>query len=60
MIQDSKVVSCCCCLDGLIEATIKIDRRCFVPGETIFVSGEVANNSNTDIRKITVKLKQVG
>ena len=49
----------CCCIKGLPDIELRINRGCFVPGETIFVNGQVVNNSNTSIEKTEINFIQV-
>lgn len=44
---------------GNIFATLFIDKTLYVPGETIYVSATIENNSNSGIESSTIKLVQV-
>ena len=57
--QDEKTVCCLCCASGPIKASAQIDKGGYVPGETIWVSGFVENNSSREICDINAKLIQV-
>ena len=50
---------CCFCCKSPISARIRLDRLGYVPGETINVSGEMANHGNSDIRSVTFTLQSV-
>jgi len=39
--------------------TLRLNRSCYVPGETIFINAEINNNSRTDIENTHASLKQV-
>lgn len=55
---DAKV-SCCCWNGGTVNATLRINRRCFVPGETIHVDAEIVNNSKANVNAVKLRLVQV-
>lgn len=57
-LQENKDVSYCCCVSGLVDASFTINRRCFVPGETIVINGQIINNSNSTISQTTTTLKE--
>lgn len=57
MTQD-KDVGCCCCISGVVDATVDINRRCFVPGETIYMNVKITNNSNSQIPNCSAVLDQ--
>ena len=57
--QQIKDVSCCCFIKGSVEATIRMNKRCFVPGETLRITGLVVNHSSTKIKSVTATLVQV-
>jgi len=59
-ITNSAVVQCCCWTSGEVSATVRMNKRCFVPGETIFICAEIVNRSQTDISRTKAQLKQVG
>jgi len=52
-------VTCCCWTSGTITATVRLNKRCYVPGETIFINADIVNNSQTDITRTRASLKQV-
>ena len=54
------VVSCCCWTSGTVSATLRLNKKCYVPGETIFINADIVNNSETDIVRTRAALKQVG
>lgn len=58
MTQEKDVACCCCCISGLVDAMITVNRRCFVPGETICIILKVTNNSNSTIPNCSVILNQ--
>ena len=49
----------CCCISGMVNAKFKINKTGFVPGETIFVSGSIKNDSNAPVIDVGAKLVQV-
>nr|XP_054762813.1 arrestin domain-containing protein 3-like [Lytechinus pictus] len=57
--QVEKTVCCLCCASGPIVLKGIIDKRGYVPGEYIFVSVALRNNSSRKINRITVTLQQV-
>ncbi len=57
--QDEKTVCCLWCTSGPITASAQTDKGGYVPGETIWVSGSVENNSSREICVITAKFIQV-
>jgi len=59
VMSNDATVECCCWTSGTVTATLKLNRRCFVPGETILINAEIANNSQTDITSTRASLKQV-
>ncbi|XP_030831706.1 arrestin domain-containing protein 3 isoform X2 [Strongylocentrotus purpuratus] len=58
--QVEKTVCCLCCASGPIVLKGMIDKRGYVPGEYIFVSLDLHNNSSRRINYITPKLQQRG
>ena len=44
---------------GNIFATLVIDKTLYVPGETIYVSASIENNSNSSIESSAIQLVQV-
>eukprot|EP00057_Strongylocentrotus_purpuratus_P028996 XP_011683470.1 PREDICTED: arrestin domain-containing protein 3 isoform X1 [Strongylocentrotus purpuratus] len=56
--QIEKTVCCLCCASGPIVVHGLLDKRGYVPGEHIFVSLDLQNNSSRTIVDITVKLQQ--
>ena len=57
--EDEKTVCCLCCATGPVKATAETDKSGYVPGETVWVSGLVENQSSRTIVDITAKLVQV-
>lgn len=57
--QENTEISCCCCVSGDVSAQFRIDRRGYVPGESIVVNASVQNNSNTSVSGSRVAIKQV-
>ena len=51
---------CLCCASGPITITAETDKGGYVPGENIWVTGKVENNSSRRIDDVTIKLVQVG
>jgi len=51
-------VECCCWTSGTVTATVRLSKRCYVPGETIFINAQIDNNSQTDISRTRASLKQ--
>ncbi|XP_041454419.1 arrestin domain-containing protein 3-like [Lytechinus variegatus] len=58
--QVEKTVCCLCCASGPIILKGMVDKRGYVPGEYIFVSLDLHNNSSRRIIDITAKLQQRG
>nr|XP_054748944.1 arrestin domain-containing protein 3-like [Lytechinus pictus] len=56
--QVEKTVCCLCCASGPIILQGQIDKRGYVPGEYIFVSLDLQNNSSRTIVDIKAKLQQ--
>ncbi|XP_041457484.1 arrestin domain-containing protein 3-like [Lytechinus variegatus] len=56
--QVEQTVCCLCCASGPIILKGIIDKRGYVPGEYIFVSVALRNNSSRKINRITVTLQQ--
>lgn len=56
--SNDAVVECCCWTSGTVTATLKLSKRCYVPGETIYINAEIVNNSQTDINRTRASLKQ--
>ncbi|XP_071794769.1 arrestin domain-containing protein 3-like [Asterias amurensis] len=56
--NDSKTVCCWCCASGPILTQASTDKGAYVPGETIFVSCNIENNSNRNIVDLNAKLIQ--
>lgn len=54
--QAQKTLCCLCCESGPIIAHMKIDRRGYVPGESLVICGEVSNGSNREMSSSKVKL----
>ena len=57
--ESEKTVCCWCCESGPIKVHAEIDKTGYVPGETIWVTGFVDNQTNRDILSCTAKLMQV-
>ena len=57
--EDEKTVCCLCCAEGPIIGRCETDKKGYVPGETIWVSGFVDNPSSREIADIKAKLVQV-
>ena len=45
--QASKTLCCFCCESGPITGVIRIEKSGFVPGEALYIQGEVQNLSDT-------------
>jgi len=58
-LSNDKEVSCCCWKSGSISGDIRLQRRCYVPGETIFINMQIVNNSQSEVHSIRASLKQV-
>ncbi|KAL4233469.1 Arrestin domain-containing protein 1 [Mactra antiquata] len=53
--NDSKSMTCCCCCyNGEVTAKFRVDKRGFVPGESIAVYGAVTDTSNSGINGVDV------
>ena len=53
-------VSCCCvCVSGQASVNVTINKTCFVPGELIYINGEVHNNTNSKYASATAIIEQV-
>ncbi|KAJ8304579.1 hypothetical protein KUTeg_018162, partial [Tegillarca granosa] len=55
--QESKMICCLCCATGPVTAVFRIDRKGYVPGETILLNAEIQNQSNRRIYNTEVKLR---
>jgi len=52
------MLCCLCCKSGPITGVLRLDKSGYVPGEAIYLLGEVQNLSNTPC-SVEVKLKVV-
>ena len=52
-------VCCFCCTSGPITTSVQTDKRGYVSGETIRLTGLVENNSSSTINEISITLVQV-
>jgi len=59
VIHSEAPASGCCCVAGIAEINATINRGCFVPGETIFIDGEIVNRTNSTVKYSTICLMQV-
>ncbi|XP_038067022.1 arrestin domain-containing protein 3-like [Patiria miniata] len=57
--ESSKTICCLCCGQGPITTIASTDKGAYVPGQSIFVSGTVHNNSSRSIVDLAVKLIQI-
>jgi len=57
--NDKELVSFCCWKAGTVTGAIRLQKRCYVPGETIFISMQIVNNSHSEIRNIRASLMEV-
>ena len=55
----SKSLCCLCCRSGPISAFVRIPRIGFASGQTIQISGEIDNKTNTAMRRSFAQLVQV-
>lgn len=46
---NTKTLCCWCCASGPIEATVRINRKGYVPGEDIPICAEISNGSNRSV-----------
>lgn len=54
--SEEKNVGCCCWKAGLVEVTAKVERGCYCPGETIFLTAQFQNKTT---RNVNIKAKVV-
>jgi hypothetical protein len=52
-------VSCCCWVGGNVNVTLRLNRCCFVPGETIYIDAEVVNSTTSDVTAVKAHLVQI-
>ncbi|XP_077991740.1 arrestin domain-containing protein 3-like [Glandiceps talaboti] len=57
--ENQKTVCCLCCASGPIIMTATIDRKGYVPGDTIMTGIDVSNNSSRNILDSTASLVQL-
>ena len=58
-IQGEKTICCLCCASGPVGANLRVERKGFVPGENIFISGDVINNSSRRMKSVKIVIAQV-
>lgn len=58
-IADTKTSCCCCCKAGPVYCMIRVERRGYVPGETIIVHAEISNKGRKRIKTSTISLTLV-
>ncbi|XP_072022759.1 arrestin domain-containing protein 3-like [Amphiura filiformis] len=56
--EDEKSVCCMCCVTGPIKVSAQTNKSCYVPGEFIWVSGVIQNQSSREVIDVTAKLVQ--
>ncbi|CAB3361769.1 Hypothetical predicted protein [Cloeon dipterum] len=56
--RGSKTFCCLCCTSGNLEVVISLPTRVAVPGDTLWPTLEVENNSRVSITSISVKLRK--
>ncbi|KAK0043382.1 arrestin domain-containing protein 3 [Biomphalaria pfeifferi] len=54
-----KHLCCLCCKSGPIQATFRLDRAGYVPGEAILINAEISNASSRKMDKSYVNLRMV-
>ncbi|KAL3865646.1 hypothetical protein ACJMK2_043012 [Sinanodonta woodiana] len=54
--QNQKYLCCLCCRTGPISAHFRIDRKGYVPGDSIILNAEISNNSNRTMSASRVRL----
>ncbi|XP_070209020.1 arrestin domain-containing protein 3-like isoform X2 [Littorina saxatilis] len=57
-IENESELSMMCCASGQIEALIRLQKRGFMPGETVPVRAEVKNNTSSRITKMYFTVEQ--
>jgi len=57
-VEKQKTVCCFCCASGTISATMVLDRTGYEPGDVIFISGRVENDSRRRIAHTEFTLTQ--
>ncbi|ESP05163.1 hypothetical protein LOTGIDRAFT_227841 [Lottia gigantea] len=55
--QKQKKLCCLCCLSGPVSATLCLNQKGYVPGETIHVDAEVMNNSRRKMASSSLEFK---
>ncbi|XP_059825304.1 arrestin domain-containing protein 3-like isoform X1 [Hypanus sabinus] len=58
-VMDEKTICCCCCASGPVMLNAKIDRRGYVPGETIQVFAEIENHSSRKVNPTAAIYKTI-
>ncbi|XP_071478326.1 arrestin domain-containing protein 3-like [Diadema antillarum] len=56
--EDEKIVCCLCCATGPISVTAHTDKKCYVPGETVYISATLENKSNRSVCTLEAELIQ--
>ena len=62
MVGDEVTTCCCCCAcvnRGTVDARVSINKRCFVPGESIVVNGQVTNHTTSTVPFVRAALRKV-
>jgi len=55
---EHKDVGCLCCAAGPLEMAANIDRACYCPGESIYITADIQNNTTRDMERVKGKLIQ--
>ncbi|XP_072137329.1 arrestin domain-containing protein 3-like [Mobula birostris] len=58
-VMDEKTICCCCCASGPVVLNAKIDRKGYVPGETIQVFAEIENHSSRKVNPTAAIFKTI-
>jgi len=59
MTKNDAIIECCFWTSGSVTATVNLNKRCFVPGESIMINAEIVNSSRTPVTGTRASLKQV-
>ncbi|XP_005101122.1 arrestin domain-containing protein 3 [Aplysia californica] len=54
--EKEKKMCCLCCISGPISASLRLNKKGYVPGETVFIQGDVNNLSSRKIGSTSVEL----
>ncbi|XP_030833213.1 arrestin domain-containing protein 3 [Strongylocentrotus purpuratus] len=56
--EDEKIVCCMCCATGPISVSAHTDKKCYVPGEVVYISANLENKSRRSVCTLEAELIQ--